>query len=206
MNNPTATTLSITPSILDKIRSVRKQSFLKTKTEDDIFYDLCFALCAPQTKFTYNTEVNQKLRDMDFFHSPITMNDLKSVVKKVRFYTLKAERLALAKEKWGVIYGNVRRTETNSKQKRMWLIENVKGCGPKVASHFLRNIGMDDLAIIDTHFLKFMNCEKPRNFREYVAVEKAFEEIAKKNGLLMVELDMYLWKVYSNTEWENYTI
>ena len=37
---------------------------------------------------------------------------------------------------------------------RAWLVREVKGLGWKEASHFLRNIGFRDLAILDRHILR----------------------------------------------------
>jgi len=62
-------------------------------------------------------------------------------------------------------------------EKREWLVENVNGLGMKAASHFLRNLGNETFAIIDTHIIKFMNGAKPRNKKEYLAIER---ELVKK--------------------------
>ena len=41
-------------------------------------------------------------------------------------------------------------------ERRAWLVDNIKGLGYKEASHFLRNIGFDDYAIIDSHILDLL--------------------------------------------------
>ena len=49
---------------------------------------------------------------------------------------------------------------------RKWFVENVKGIGYKEASHFLRNIGFSNLAIIDFHTIdilaKYKLIQKPK--------------------------------------------
>ena len=81
---------------------------------------------------------------------------------------------------------------------REWLVKNVKGLGMKEASHFLRNIGFKDLAIIDFHIVdilvenKIIN--KPKNLnKEYIKIEEKLRGIAKKVKLSLAELDLYLW-------------
>ena len=39
---------------------------------------------------------------------------------------------------------------------RDWLVKNIKGLGYKEASHFLRNIGYKNYAIVDFHILDLL--------------------------------------------------
>ena len=89
----------------------------------------------------------------------------------------------------------------NEIKKREWLVKNIKGLGMKEASHFLRNIGYENLAIIDFHIIdlltKYRLLEKPKSKsltpKEYIKIEKILEELAKKVNLSLGELDLYLW-------------
>ncbi len=82
---------------------------------------------------------------------------------------------------------------------REWLIFNVKGIGPKEASHFLRNIGYTDFAILDFHIVNVLTrhglIEKPKTLtkRKYLEIEDLLGGIARKAGLDLAELDLYLW-------------
>ncbi len=84
---------------------------------------------------------------------------------------------------------------------REWVVKNIKGVGMKEASHFLRNIGYKNLAIIDFHIIdllvKHNLIEKPKNKaltpKRYVEIENVLREISKKSGLHLGELDLYLW-------------
>ena len=82
---------------------------------------------------------------------------------------------------------------------REWLVKNVKGIGYKETSHFLRNIGFDDFAIIDFHIIdilaKYDLIEKPKALtrKKYLEIEKILKKIAEKSGLNLAELDLYLW-------------
>ena len=82
---------------------------------------------------------------------------------------------------------------------RDWLAKSIKGLGYKEASHFLRNIGFTDLAILDFHILNLLASygivEKPRSLtrRRYLEIEGKLREIARSLGLTLAELDLYLW-------------
>ena len=82
---------------------------------------------------------------------------------------------------------------------RKWLAENVKGVGYKEASHFLRNIGFSNLAIIDFHIIdilaKYKLIQKPKTLtkRKYLEIENLLRRIAKKLSISLAELDLYLW-------------
>ena len=83
---------------------------------------------------------------------------------------------------------------------REWLVNNVKGLGYKEASHFLRNVGYNNVAILDRHILNLMVenkllKEKPKtlNKKLYLDIENKLELLAKKLGLNLAELDFYMW-------------
>jgi len=82
---------------------------------------------------------------------------------------------------------------------REWIVENVKGLGYKEASHFLRNVGFDDYAIIDFHIVDLLVdyklIEKPKTItkRKYMAIESLLKKLARKTNLTLAELDLYLW-------------
>ena len=82
---------------------------------------------------------------------------------------------------------------------RDWLATNIKGIGYKEASHFLRNIGYKDFAIIDFHIIDLLAknklIKKPKTMTKkiYLETEKVLADIAKKTNLSLAELDLYLW-------------
>lgn len=82
---------------------------------------------------------------------------------------------------------------------REWLVENVRGFGYKEASHFLRNTGYRDVAIIDRHILRFLVkegiIEEPNTLtrRRYLSIERLLRSIANELGISLSELDLYLW-------------
>jgi N-glycosylase/DNA lyase len=89
----------------------------------------------------------------------------------------------------------------DSKEARAWLVENIKGLGWKEASHYLRNIGYFDLAIIDRHIMNNLvehrivdlDPKKGLTKKRYLAVEKVLDVLADELDLLPGELDLYMW-------------
>ncbi|MEM2130132.1 MAG: N-glycosylase, partial [Candidatus Bathyarchaeia archaeon] len=91
-------------------------------------------------------------------------------------------------------------SSSNNKQElREWLAAEIKGIGIKEASHFLRNVGFSDFAIIDFHIInvlvKHRLIEEPRTLtkKRYLEIEEMLKRIAEKAGLNLAELDLYLW-------------
>lgn len=174
--------------------------FSVKKSLSEMFYDLCFAICAPQTKFVNNRKVIDILISKNFFKNDIEYNELRNIVKAVRFLR-KADYLIYAKTIFNDVI-NIVNSNVSEQEKRVKIIKLVKGLGWKASSHFLRNSGCQDLAIIDTHIIKFMKLkEAPKNSKQYLLIEAEFREIAKENNLTIAELDSYIWKVNSKTDW-----
>ena len=84
-------------------------------------------------------------------------------------------------------------------KRREWLVKNVKGIGYKEASHFLRNVGYDNYAIIDFHIIdvlaKYKVIRRPQklNRERYHKIEEKLKEVAANAKLSLAELDLYLW-------------
>jgi len=90
---------------------------------------------------------------------------------------------------------------TNTGDARRWLVENVKGLGWKESSHFLRNVGYLDLAILDRHIIANMrehgliqdDGRKGLTKRRYLEYEHLLKEVADIVGMAPGEMDLYLW-------------
>jgi len=85
---------------------------------------------------------------------------------------------------------------------RLWLVNNVKGLGWKESSHFLRNIGYRNLAILDRHILRNLKrlgvitkLLKTLNAKKYLQIEKKFKKFSKRIGISMDELDLLFWSM-----------
>ncbi|HYA21846.1 MAG TPA: N-glycosylase/DNA lyase [Thermoproteota archaeon] len=85
---------------------------------------------------------------------------------------------------------------------RDWLVGNVIGIGYKEASHFLRNVGFPEVAILDRHILRTLfeagylrSPESPSGRDGYLQKERAMLELAEEASMLPGELDLYLWYI-----------
>ena len=74
--------------------------------------------------------------------------------------------------------------------------------GWKEASHFLRNIGNRDLAILDRHILKNLvrtgaleRLPKSLTPKTYLAIEEKFAAFSKRVNIPMDELDLLFWSM-----------
>lgn len=192
-------------------KTVFNNSFSTQKTNEDIFYELCFCICAPQTSFKNNFKAISDLRQHDYYYlgdyAPGPLSEgtqkewLAKVLKSVRFYNNKSKWVTEAKQKFTEILELLRHKELSPDFKRNWLVKNVKGLGMKTASHLLRNLGETDFAIIDVHVLRFLRVDGKWKYEE---LEKKLREMAKKRGLTLAEFDIIIWKKYSKTPWEKF--
>ncbi|MEP6903235.1 MAG: N-glycosylase/DNA lyase [Actinomycetota bacterium] len=92
----------------------------------------------------------------------------------------------------------------NPLERRDWLVKEkrIKGLGYKEASHFLRNIGLKDYAILDKHILrslaelKIIADPKPPNTRlKYLTIEEKLKNLALLSKIDFDELDLVLWSM-----------
>lgn len=94
----------------------------------------------------------------------------------------------------------------SSAEARDVLVKNFKGIGWKEASHFLRNVGLLDVAILDKHILRLMHHYKlieniPKGWTKtrYEAHEQLLVPVAQKLDMTLGEMDLYLWYAVKNT-------
>ncbi len=92
------------------------------------------------------------------------------------------------------------KSQFNSRAAREWLVKNIKGLGMKEASHFLRNVGYLDLAIVDKHILSHMVeqgviKERPKTVtrKKYLEYEAILIRVAKRLDMPIGVMDLYLW-------------
>ncbi|MDT8323548.1 MAG: DNA lyase, partial [Bacteroidota bacterium] len=118
----------------------------------------------------------------------------------VRFHNTKAQRLRAARTQWRDTLARIR-GDLPDRHLRNTLAETVAGLGYKEASHFLRNIGRSNLAIVDRHIIRNLirlgvldDWPKSISRRRYMEIEAHFEDLAHGVGIPMDELDLLLWR------------
>ncbi len=166
----------------------------------EYFYELVYCLLTPQTSAMNAAKAVNLLQRYDFFHQSIDPQEL--LHQKdfyIRFHKTKAKLLVLLKEHFPFIAMQLRNGQS-LEQLREWLVTNVKGMGYKEATHFLRNIGHRNLAILDRHILKNLKRYRvirsiPRNLsrKKYFQIEKKFKQFAEQVQIPVDELDLLFW-------------
>jgi len=177
------------------------QKFKTQKTEDEIFYNLCFCILVPQSRFKNILNIVENLKQLQFKTQWV---DLENVIKDSRFKFRKGQFLLDMKKNFDSFYislKNILESNAESREKRKFIVDNVKGIGLKTASQFLRNMGVDDLAIIDTHILKHMGLTKKFN---YIEVEDKIRDAAKTLEISVAVLDAIIWSKNSKVQEENF--
>ncbi len=174
--------------------------------QDQYFYELCFCICTPQSKASAALKVQHQLEKLNFKNNNFDPIDILSNKHNyIRFHNQKSLRLIQLKLKYPIIEAIILNNWDNY-SKRNWLAENIKGIGYKEASHFLRNIGYSNLAILDRHILKnlvkcrvFDNIPKINTKSRYMDIEQQFINFANHCKIPMDHLDLLFWSQEAGT-------
>ena len=167
------------------------------KSNGEIFIELCFCILTANFNAGKAIKIQTEI-GKDFLTLP--ESQLAEKLKRLghRYPNTRAKYIVKARK-----YKNSLKEVINSfnveDELREWLVKNIKGIGYKEASHFLRNIGYTNFAIIDFHITdllaRYKLLEKPKTLtkKEYFKIENLLREIAEKSNLNLAELDLYLW-------------
>ena len=176
---------------------MREFKEVRGKGNEIWFSELCFCILTANSTAKLGLKIQGELGD-GFLNLPI--GELTRRLKGLghRFYNKRAEFIVSARR-----YSRIKDIITEfpeTQQAREWLVENVYGIGWKEASHFLRNVGFDDVAILDRHILSLLQeneiiKEAPKTLtrRRYLEIEGLFKDLARKVNLSPAELDLYMW-------------
>jgi N-glycosylase/DNA lyase len=167
------------------------------KTSEKIFEELCFCILAAN----FNAERAMKIQEeIGKRFLTLTESKLAANLRQLgyRFPATRAKYIVKAREHKDALKDIVM-SSNSSNELREWLVENVYGMGYKESSHFLRNIGFTDFAVLDFHIINILaRCgpiERPKTLtkKKYMEIESQLREIAGKSELSLAELDLYLW-------------
>ena len=171
----------------------------QNKSDVDIFYDLVFCILVPGCKFKKVTEIVDKLKENDFYFTNFSVKKVEEMIKTLRFWKRKARYLKDMRYVFPAICQLIK-SEIDWESKRGILVRQVGGLGMKAASHFLRNMGARDLAILDVHILRYLKYDKFRmTIRDYLRLEEEFRIKAKEQDMGVAELDALIWARESGT-------
>ncbi|MBU2612349.1 MAG: N-glycosylase/DNA lyase [Nanoarchaeota archaeon] len=166
---------------------------------DEIFKELCFCLMTANFSATGGIKIQKEIDD-GFLH--LNEENLSQKLSELghRFPNARAKYVVQSRNKKDELI-KLLNEMGDELVLREWIVKNIKGLGMKESSHFLRNIGFKNLAIIDFHIIDLLAnhglIEKPKNKsltpKKYIEIENVLHEISKKSGLSLGELDLYLW-------------
>ncbi len=183
----------------------RLEEFRRVSPED-YFCELVYCLLTPQSSARNAGAAVDVLRTARCFDRPAeTAEILRRTEQYIRFHNTKAAHIAEAWKRFPEVAGHLAGNDP-APALREWLVKNVRGLGWKEASHFLRNIGRRDLAILDRHILKNLKAHgvlrtvpKSLTPRRYQSIEKRFSRFAADVGITMDELDLLFWSRETGT-------
>ena len=155
-----------------------------------LFRELVFCLLTAGTSAELGIKTINHLGNTIFTGSE---EDIRQKLKEIyRFHTIRAGYIFNARKAF-------RKIDINDEDIREKLVKSIKGLGMKEASHFLRNIGFEDYAIVDFHIVDILAknnlIEKPKTMtpKKYLEIENVLRKLSGRLNMSLGELDLYLW-------------
>jgi len=170
-------------------------------SKEEKFIELCFCILVANSSMEKTFKIWKAIGN-DFLN--LSKKQLSKRLKELgyRFYNKRAEYIVEARNKVDSLEEILK--SDNEIEIREKLVENFKGIGWKEASHFLRNLGYKNFAIIDRHVLKTLKefgviekIPKYLNKKTYLEIENKLRELANKLKISLAELDFYLFYLSS---------
>lgn len=168
----------------------------KSRPTKEWFSELCYCILTANSKARTALNIQKELGAKGF--CSLCFRDIRDSIKrnKHRFHNNKARYITEAR-----YHIDIKQKLKNMKdtEAREWLVKNIKGLGYKEASHFMRNVGYKNLAILDRHIINVMHDykvlkHKPKlTKKNYLEIEKQFQGLSAKLGMFAAELDLYMW-------------
>lgn len=172
---------------------------LGKENSNEIFKELCFCFLTANFNAEKSIKIQKEINDGFIFMEEEELNK-KLIYLGHRFPNTRTKFIIEAR-KYKNNIKEILSSFENEFYMRDWVVNNIKGVGMKEASHFLRNIGYKNLAIIDFHIIDLLSeyriIEKPKTSslskKRYIEIEDELKKIAEKTDLNLSQLDLYLW-------------
>lgn len=174
-------------------------------SNEDIHAELSFCILTPQSKAVNAWKAITTLRENGLLFNG-SAEDIVEYLNIVRFKNNKAKYLValreqMQNEKGEIITKDFFNSITDVKEKREWIVKNIKGMAYKEAGHFLRNVGFGkEIAILDRHILKNLvklevieDVPKSLSPKLYLEIEEKMKAYCKFISIPMDSLDLLLW-------------
>ncbi|BBE30339.1 putative N-glycosylase/DNA lyase [Tepiditoga spiralis] len=169
----------------------------KNGSEEDLFSELSFCV------LTANWSAKGGIRaQKEIGNGFINLSEEKLIeaLKSVGHRFPKARAKYIVSNRW--IIGNLKALiKKDPFEAREYIVKNIKGISWKESSHFLRNCGISNLAILDKHIMRLMIKagllnELPKSGwskKKYIEIEEKLRPISKKFEEPIGKLDLYMW-------------
>jgi N-glycosylase/DNA lyase len=170
-------------------------------SKEEKFIELCFCILVANYSMKKTFKIWKEIGNEFLI---LSKEQLSKRLKELgyRFYNKRAEYIVEARSKIELLEYILK--FDNEMEIRENLVDNFKGIGWKEASHFLRNLGYKNFAIIDRHVLntlkEFGIIEKipnSLNKKIYFEIENVLRELANRLNISLAELDFYLFYISS---------
>ena len=194
--------------IIKKIKSFEKiYSLGKPK---DIFYELVYCILAAGTSAELALKTVRIITNKDLIITATEVEIIKELRKCYRFYNVRGKYIYDVREYIDQHYSFDIRKLINQfdnsiiARNELALNNDIKGIGMKASSHFLRNIGFKNLAILDIHILSLMKEMSliPKDFKltvkNYEKTEDILRKLSNQINIDLPELDLTLWFMKTN--------
>ena len=178
-----------------KMRPIVRGRMNEFEDNKNHFSELCFCILTAN----YTAEGGIRIQNAVEDFSSLSKKEIEKRLRKFghRFPRTRADYINEAKKCRNKLEKLSRMDD--SFERREWLVENVKGLGYKEASHYLRNIGYSDVAIVDRHIISLLKdyglIKSPKTItkKRYLEMEKILERLSSDLSISQGELDLYLW-------------
>ena len=185
-----------------KKRFLEFHSF-ENKSNNSWFSELCFCILTANSRALTAIKIQKILGSKGFL--TYSQEKLSNTIRENhhRFHNNKSKYIIQAR-KFKKIKDIVKKLNSQEDiiYTREWIAKNIKGLGFKESSHFLRNVGFTNIAILDRHIINLMFDHKMISFKPkllsksiYLEIENKFNKFAKKLGMNSSLADMYLWYI-----------
>lgn len=185
----------------------RLQQFkgLAGATEERIFEEMCFCILTPQSsalaadRFMRYAVATKLLYSgsREMIADAISRSGVLYPENKARFIIEAREKFIDERSRSIPLRSLL---VENPMEARENVVRNVKGLGYKEASHFLRNIGYEGLAILDRHILRTLveagvmdALPNALSRKTYLDIEQKVLAYARKLGIPPDALDLVMW-------------
>lgn len=186
-------------------RLIEFKDIWKKGSNEDIHTELSFCILTPQSKAVNAWKAITTLRDNGLLFNG-SADEIVEYLNIVRFKNNKAKYLVALREqmqdeKGQIVTKDFFNSIPTVKDRREWIVKNIKGMAYKEAGHFLRNVGFGkEIAILDRHILKNLVKlevieEVPKSLtpKLYLEIEEKMKTYCDYISIQMDSLDLLLW-------------